>query len=356
MKASRLFLWAVTGGSGAYVGQKVYQDGRLDSNNFGFIRFGRAALAVWKIGVDYKMTLFSKSSPASETELYEDLKSEVHKRSAETLLELCNKNGGCFIKVGQHIGALDYLLPEEYVSTMRVLHSNAPKMNLDDIYTVLQENLKVDPKEVFDDFDEEPLGTASLAQVHKARLKGTGEEVAVKVQHRYVKKHSFVDIHTMDFLVSVVNYVFPQFEFMWLAEEMRKNLPLELDFTQEGHNAEKVTNMLANLTWLKVPKIHWPLSTERVLVMEYCEGGHINDKDYIIRNGIDPATLSKNVSQMYSEMIYIHGFVHCDPHPGNVLVRKSQQGDSQLILLDHGLYTVSLCSVNLIKAHLTDDK
>jgi aarF domain-containing kinase len=96
--------------------------------------------------------------------------------------------------------------------------------------------------------------------------------VAVKVQHRYVKKHSFVDIVTMDFLVRVVNYAFPQFEFMWLADELRKNLPLELDFLQEGHNAEKVSNLFAHLNWLKVPKIYWPLSTDRVLIMEYCSG------------------------------------------------------------------------------------
>ena len=72
--------------------------------------------------------------------------------------------------------------------------------------------------DVFSSFDEKPLGVASLAQVHKATLKSTGEVVAVKVQHRYVKKHSFVDIYTMDFLVRVVKTVFPQFEFMWLAD------------------------------------------------------------------------------------------------------------------------------------------
>ena len=72
-------------------------------------------------------------------------------------------------------------------------------------------------EDFFEDFDENPLGTASLAQVHKARLKG-GEEVAVKVQHRFVKNHSFVDIYTMDFLVHTVKFFFPQFEFMWLAE------------------------------------------------------------------------------------------------------------------------------------------
>lgn len=165
MKASRIFLYTFTGSSGLYLGQKIYHDGRLDSNNFGIVRFGRAALTVGKIGVDYKLSLFSSSSPKYETQEYEDLKTQVHQRSAERLLDLCNKNGGCFIKVGQHIGALDYLLPEEYVSTMKVLHSKAPKMDLEDIYTVLQEDLRKDPHELFTDFEEEPLGTASLAQV-----------------------------------------------------------------------------------------------------------------------------------------------------------------------------------------------
>ena len=74
------------------------------------------------------------------------------------------------------------------------------------------------PDEIFSEFDEKPLGTASLAQVHRARLKDTEEEVAVKVQHRYVKNHSFGDIYTMEFLVHTVKWFFPQFEFMWLAE------------------------------------------------------------------------------------------------------------------------------------------
>ena len=338
MRLGKILLLAVTGSSGAYFGQKIYKDGRIDPNNFGVIRFGRAAVAVGRIGYDYQRTLYSTSY--SDPEEYEEAKTKVHDRSAQTLLELCKKNGGCFTKVGQHIGALDYLLPEEYVSKFKVLHSNAPKMDLDDINAVLYETFQADPSEIFDDFEEEPLGTASLAQVHKAKLKESGEEVAVKVQHRYVKQHSFVDIYTMDFLVRVVNNVFPQFEFMWLAEEMRKNLPLELDFTQEGKNAEKVSKMYSNYDWLKVPKIYWPLTSDRILVMEYCSGGHINDQDYIRQNQIDRTLLSKRVGAMYADMIFHHGFVHCDPHPGNVLVRKNKHGNDEVILLDHGLYTV----------------
>lgn len=267
------------------------------------------------------------------------MRSELHLRSANRLLRLCQDNGGCFIKVGQHIAALDYLLPEEYVQTMKPLRANAPEMCLSDVYTVLREDLKIEPLEVFSEFDEKPLGVASLAQVHKATLKSSGEVVAVKVQHRYVKKHSFVDIYTMDFLVRLVKAVFPQFEFMWLADEMRKNLPQELCFTQEGRNAEKVAQMLSHLSWLKVPKIHWTLSTDRVLTMEYCSGGFIDDVEYMKKNKIDLVGISKKVSQMFADMIYKHGFVHCDPHAGNILVRKREDGEDEVVLLDHGLYT-----------------
>ena len=146
----------------------------------------------------------------------------------------------------------------------------------------------------------------------------------------------------MDFLVRVVNYAFPQFEFMWLADEMKKNLPLELNFLQEGRNAEKVANLLSHLPYLRVPRIYWNFSTERVLFMEYVEGGHIDDIDYMKANNIDVNSVSKYISEMYAEMIFSNGYVHCDPHPGNVLVKKNKiNGRDEVILLDHGLYTVS---------------
>ena len=167
MHVGRFLLYSVTGGSSLYFGQKFYKDGRIDANNIGVVRFGRAAWTVGRIGADYKLSLFSSSSPLSGTKEYEALKHDVHLKSANRLLQLCNANGGCFTKVGQHIGALDYLLPEEYVSTMKVLHSQAPKMELDDIYAVLKEELKIeDVENVFEEFDEKPLGTASLAQVN----------------------------------------------------------------------------------------------------------------------------------------------------------------------------------------------
>jgi len=319
---------------GGGLGYSLYQS-EGDPNNVGAIRFGRAALAVGKIGVDYKRTMYNRD--VIEKDAYEKALCECHLRSAQHLLKLCCDNGGVFIKVGQHIGALDYLLPEEYVETMKVLHSRAPEMPLDDIYSVLNEELGKDPTQLFASFDPEPLGTASLAQVHKAMLHN-GEEVAVKVQHKYVKKHSFVDIWTCDLLVRMVKAAFPQFSFMWLAEEMRINLPLELAFTQEAKNSEKVAKIFKDYTWLKVPKIVWRFTTDRVLVMEYCAGAHINDVSALKKDGIDVFEVSRKIGQMYSKMIFDDGYVHCDPHPGNVLVNKNKAGEAQVVLLDHGLY------------------
>uniref|UniRef100_A0A672YD05 AarF domain-containing protein kinase 1 n=1 Tax=Sphaeramia orbicularis TaxID=375764 RepID=A0A672YD05_9TELE len=194
--------------------------------------------------------------------------------------------------------------------------------------------------DIFVSFDETPQGAASLAQVHKAVLHD-GRTVAVKVQHPKVQRQSSQDIVVMEVLVRAVHWLFPDFAFMWLLEEAKKNMPLELDFLNEGRNAEKVAAMLAHHRFLKVPQIHWDLSTKRILTMEFTEGGQVNDLDYMKKNGIDVNEISQNLGQMYSEMIFVQGFVHCDPHPGNVLVRKCPRSNrSQIILLDHGLYQV----------------
>ena len=102
--------------------------------------------------------------------------------------------------------------------------------------------------------------------------------------------------------------------------------------------------MFKDYDWLKVPKIHWELSTKRVLVMEYLEGGQVNDLEYIKKNKINPFEIANKIGQLYSNMIFINGFVHSDPHPGNILVKKAKNGTVNVVLLDHGLYAVSFFS------------
>ncbi|KAM9786896.1 aarF domain-containing protein kinase 1 isoform 1-T1 [Syngnathus typhle] len=390
----------------------------VDFNDLSLIRFGRAAATTAVISYDY-LTAFKYVQ--YDTEEYWALKSKVHRRSAERLRDLCCANRGTFIKVGQHLGALDYLLPEEYTSTLKILHSRAPQSSMEEIEQVIREDLgkevsqfsipfrviapcafpgtrlerewcgkklgllysnsslgrptdrhcvalclvqTYDPvaeairlaslgpvgmtslkcfqelSELFVSFDERPQGAASLAQVHKAVLHD-GRTVAVKVQHPKVQRQSSKDIFVMEVLLRGVHWLFPDFAFMWLVEEAKKNMPLELDFLNEGRNSEMVANKLAHLTFLKVPIIHWDLSTKRVLTMEFAEGGQVNDREYMKAHGINVNQISEHLGKMYSEMIFVHGFVHCDPHPGNVLVQKCPKSKkTEIILLDHGLYQV----------------
>ncbi|XP_015413558.1 PREDICTED: uncharacterized aarF domain-containing protein kinase 1 isoform X2 [Myotis davidii] len=274
----------------------LYSNKYLDPNDFGAVRVGRAVATTAVISYDYLTSL--RSVPYGSEE-YAQLRSEVHLRSARRLCELCCANRGTFIKVGQHLAALDYLLPQEYTSTLKVLHSQAPKSSMQEVSQVIREDL--------------------------------GKEV----------------------LVLAVKQLFPEFEFMWLVDEAKKNLPLELDFLNEGRNAEKVARMLKHFDFLKVPQIYWELSTKRVLLMEFLDGVQVNDKDYMERNKIDVNEISRHLGKIYSEMIFVNGFVHCDPHPGNVLVRKGPDtGKVEIVLLDHGLYQVLTEEFRLDYCHL----
>lgn len=165
--------------------------------------------------------------------------------------------------------------------------------------------------------------------------------MAVKVQHPYVQGNANVDLKTMECLVKIMSWVFPEFKFQWLVDETKKNIPQELNFKQEGENAEKIAQMFENIQWLYIPKIIWNLTSPRVLTMEFVDGGQVNDLEYIKEHNINPLEISDKLGKLYSKMIFINGFVHSDPHPGNIFVRKAKRGDCDIVLLDHGLYAVS---------------
>ena len=307
-----------------------------NANRIGVVRLGRVAVTTGSIAYDYKRLI-------KNTQLTDDLDawSKVHSKSANKLLNMCTKNGGVYIKVGQHIATLRYLIPNEYCDILKVLHSKAPVSPIKDVEKILKEDLKKSIDELFSEFDEKPLGTASLAQVHRAILKETGEQVAVKIQHKDVKNNSTIDIITMDFFFNLVHRSFPAWSMQWLAEEMRINLPLELDFLNEGKNCERIQEMLKKFSWFKTPAIYWNLSTHRVLTMELMEGEEITNVEYIRDEKINANLITDRLTTIYSEMIFVNGYVHCDPHPGNILVKQTKNGPD-IILLDHGLYTVRL--------------
>jgi ABC1 atypical kinase-like domain len=214
-------------------------------------------------------------------------KSALHRKSAQRLLQLCRDNGGVYIKVGQHLANLDYLIPQEYITVLSSLFNEAPQSPFEDVAKVIQEDLGAQIDELFDHFDPVPIASASLAQVHVAYDKQTKQKLAVKVQHRGLRETSAGDIHAVCFVVSFIDKLFQDFTFGWIADEMAPQLPKELDFTKEGKNAEKAAaDMEDSGLACCIPKIIWKDTSARVLTMKFEEGFKSTDIDAIQAAGL----------------------------------------------------------------------
>ncbi len=223
---------------------------------------------------------------------------------------------------------------------MEATLTQAPQDAFHQVKRVVEQDLQAPLDTVFSSFDEQPIASASLAQVHLATLRSTGERVAVKVQHEGLRELSQVDISTIAFLVDTVKRIFPKFEYTWLVDEIKHNLPRELDFRLEGQNCEKAGANFAQDDRVTVPKIYWEHTSARVLTMSFESGCYITNVPGIIAQGLAPADVATVYSDLFSKQVFKFGFVHADPHAGNVLVRQHPQrpGQPQIVLLDHGLY------------------
>lgn len=260
----------------------------------------------------------------------------VHERCAARIFKLCQVNKGIYIKLGQHVGQLQYLLPREYVQAMLPLLAAAPQDEPEQVREMLLQELGGTPEQLFAEWDDHPIASASLAQVHRARA-WDGRELAVKVQHAGLADTSVADVKIIAALVNTVRALFPAFEYTWLLREVQYNLPRELTFTLEGANACRTAKQFEGNEHVVVPAIHWDLTTPKVLTMSFELGEHIAHAAQVKSLGLDPAEVASLVSSTFAQQIFQDGCVNADPHAGNLLIRADQQGRAQLVLLDHGL-------------------
>jgi aarF domain-containing kinase len=306
-----------------------------DYRKFGetYVRFIRSAYTVAWICADYVLSL--RGLEGAEKEIK---RKEVHARSAERLVEAFLKNGGIYIKAGQTIASMNHILPVEYTSAFARCQDQCKTLPYADIVQVFLDEFNYPPEHFFSEFEQQPLAAASLAQVHRAKLK-TGEEVAVKVQFPGIRGRLVDDVWTIAFFVNIVTKVFPDFKFKWLLDEFEETLPKELDFVHEANNNERTANNFKHRNDVATPRIHWNLTSHKVLTMEFIHGYKINDLQGLQKLGFSPVDVSRIMSEVFGEQVFRFGFVHCDPHPGNILVRKRNgTNHPELVLLDHGLY------------------
>jgi predicted unusual protein kinase regulating ubiquinone biosynthesis (AarF/ABC1/UbiB family) len=196
----------------------------------------------------------------------------------------------------------------------------------------------------FSEFEKEPIGAASLAQVHRAVIRETGERVAVKVQHPALDEWSRLDLNLTHFTFVTLKRWFPEYDLTWLSEEMEVSLPQELDFKREGENAMRAREYFSHCPDAPViiPRVLW--AQRRILVMDYVTGHRPDDLKYLDENKIDRDEVSAALARIFNEMIFgTDAPLHCDPHGGNIAIRhnpspKWNQPNFDVILYDHGLY------------------
>ncbi len=249
----------------------------------------------------------------------------------ETFLEL----GPTFIKVGQLFSTRADLFPIEYVEELSKLQDKVPAFSYEQAEEIIVEDLGKTVQELFQNFDPIPLAAASLGQVHKAQLH-SGSDVVVKVQRPGLKKLFEIDLAI---LRGIARYFqnHPRWgkgrDWVGIYDECCRILWLEIDYLNEGRNADTFRRNFRNCDWVKVPRVSWQYTSPRVLTLEYIPGIKISNYEALEASGLDRKELAQMGAKAYLQQLLNHGFFHADPHPGNIAVSPG----GELIFYDFGM-------------------
>lgn len=266
--------------------------------------------------------------------LYIKSPEEVHEPAHVRLRLVLEELGTTFIKLGQVLSTRADLVGREVAEELAKLQDEAPPFPFEDVKRVLESELGVPMEEVFSEFQEEPVASASIGQVHRARLRN-GDAVAVKVQRPGIADTVKSDIILMKYLAKLANDRVPGLRYYNLpgiVAEFERAIRKELDYHQEANNVERFRAMFMDDETVYAPYVYREYSTGRVLTMQYVDGVKLTD---ILKSDIkfNARVIAERGARCYFKQIFIHGFFHADPHPGNILVQKG----NVLCFLDFGM-------------------
>lgn len=239
-------------------------------------------------------------------------------RLRRTLEEL----GTTFIKLGQLLSGRGDLFPAEYIDELSKLLDSAPPVPGEDIRAVVAAELGAPVEDLYATFDDVPLASASIGQVHRATLPG-GQVVVVKVQRPGIEDTVEADLNL---LVRQARFLarrsetLRHYNLVAIAEELARSIREELDYKVEGQNAERLRANLLEDSRFVMPCIHWNLTTRRVITMDYLDGIKLNDVDGLRQAGYDLSSAVQVTVDAYLKQIFEDGFYHADPHPANIMV------------------------------------
>jgi predicted unusual protein kinase regulating ubiquinone biosynthesis (AarF/ABC1/UbiB family) len=259
---------------------------------------------------------------------------EVHTKNARRVYATILKLQGLFIKVGQLLSIMANFLPPEFRSELEGLQDQVPPRPFSEIEERLQRELG-DSMKLIASLDREPTASASLGQVHAARL-SDGRRVAVKVQHKDIDRTVRLDLRAIRRILAIVQFFVPVQGLDAYYHQIKELLAQELDFALEADNVENIAKNFARNPRVVFALPVRPLCTKRVLTTEWLEGVKVSDVAALRQLGVDRKDVATRLVQLYCQMIFVDGVYHADPHPGNILVQK----DGAIVLLDFGAVAV----------------
>ena len=230
--------------------------------------------------------------------------------------------GPTFIKLGQLLSTRPDLIPADFLDELSKLQDEIPPFAADEVRAIFREELGRYPEEIFQYFDSEPLAAASIGQVHRARM-DNGAQVAVKVQRPGIENVIAVDLEILAHIAKLMEQYLEEAQGhqpMAIVHEFARSLSREIDFSVELANMQRFARQFEHNPAISVPRVYPELSTERVLVMEYVLGIKSSRVDELRGQGYDLALIAERGANLVMEQIFVHGFFHADPHPGNVFI------------------------------------
>jgi predicted unusual protein kinase regulating ubiquinone biosynthesis (AarF/ABC1/UbiB family) len=287
-----------------------------------FMKYGRSDL-VKNAGLEELATVEPPAAAPGEAELAQQLASDLEKM------------GPTFVKIGQLLSTRADLLPLPYMEALARLQDKVEPFPFLEVEKIVSAELGVRLSKAFAEFEPEPVAAASLGQVHRASLRD-GRDVAVKVQRPGIREQMVKDLEALAEIAAFADQhteVGRRFGFVTMLEEFRKTLLRELDYRLEARNMEILAANLRAFDLIVVPLPIEDYTTSRVLTSDYIRGEKITKLSPLVRTEIDGEQLAEQLFRAYLQQILVDGFVHADPHPGNVFLTD----DNRIALLDLGM-------------------
>ncbi len=253
----------------------------------------------------------------------------------ERIRMVCEELGTTFIKFAQIAANRPDVLPEGLISELERFHDHAPFIPAQDVLSVILEDLGDAPQVLFEAFDAVPLASASIAQVHRARLKN-GREVVLKIMRPGIDVTIEEDISILKQLATLLETYFPQyqaFQPMELVKMFERSIRKELKFSIEANNLRRFARQFEGNERIYVPELFPEFCSDRIICMEYIEGCKITDLEALGKLGWTGPELALTGINLYFEQVFDHGFFHADPHPGNIFVMPNRK----VCFIDYGM-------------------